>query len=240
MKKNVIILTHGWTGSSVFTALIAQAGYWYGEKTFQKVDYDTHENLELIQLNKKMLQELEFEGDHEHEFSHDEIIRLEKKAEKLDFSPYREFVERCDQNQPWIWKDPRLTWTIRIWAKMLNLENIAFIILTRDDEQAWISSNLRRHIQSRRFTSAYNKGITDSLKEFLRLHQIEYVELEFEDLLLRPEVTIGELNKYLGISLTMEDVKKVYNGPLYRKSKGFKDKVKAMAIYLKNYRERYR
>ena len=240
MRKNVIILTHGWTGSSVFTALIAKAGYWYGKDTFQKIDYNTYENLELIELNKRMLEELGFGGDHEHEFDPQEVIRLEQQSANIDLSPYREFVARCNQNSPWIWKDPRLTWTIRVWAKMLELEDVAFIILTRDDEQAWISSNLRRHIQSRRFTHAYNHGITDSLKQFLGQVNKNFVELEFEDLLLRPEDTIADITRHLGTVLTKEDLTNTYNGQLYRKSNGLKDKLKATAIYLKNYNQRYR
>lgn len=240
MRKNVIILTHGWTGSSVFTALIAKAGYWYGNDTFQKIDYNTFENLELIELNKRMLGELGYGGDHEHEFDPEEVIRLAERSADIDLSPYADFVTRCGENSPWIWKDPRLTWTIRVWAKLLKLEDVAFIILTRDDEQAWISSNLRRHIQSRRFTHAYNHGITDSLKQFLTHAGKDFVELEFEDLLLRPEATIADINSHLGIALTEADLRSVYKGQLHRKSNGLKNKLKATAIYLKNYGQRYR
>lgn len=240
MRKNVIILTHGWTGSSVFTALIARAGYWYGEDTFQKIDYNTYENLELIELNKRMLRELGFGSDHEHEFDADEILRLAENSKSIELSPYREFVTRCNENSPWIWKDPRLTWTIRVWASLLDLENVAFIILTRDDEQAWISSNLRRHIQSRRFTHAYNHGITDSLKHFLSQANKDFLELEFEDLLLRPENTIVDINQHLGTQLALADLTNIYNKRLYRKSNGLREKIKATAIYLKNYGQRYR
>ncbi|MCB1667822.1 MAG: hypothetical protein R3E73_03925 [Porticoccaceae bacterium] len=240
MKKNVIILTHGWTGSSVFSALIGKAGYWKGDNTHKKPDYDTHENKELIQLNERLMSELGFTGDHEHEFDLATIQNLAKRAENIDLSPYQEFVDKCEQNKPWIWKDPRLTWTIRVWAKLLDLKNIAFVILTRDDEQAWISCNLRRHIQSKRFTKAYNHGITSSLQKFLDENQCGFVKYEFEDLLLTPDKTIEELNGFLDINLTMEDLTSVYRYPLYKKSRNWKDKLEATAIYLKNYKERYR
>ena len=240
MKKNVIILTHGWTGSSVFSALIGKAGYWKGDNTHKKPDQDTHENKELIQLNERLMSELGFTGDHEHEFDLATIQNLAKRAENIDLSPYQEFVDKCEQNKPWIWKDPRLTWTIRVWAKLLDLKNIAFVILTRDDEQAWISCNLRRHIQSKRFTKAYNHGITSSLQKFLDENQCGFVKYEFEDLLLTPDKTIEELNGFLDINLTMEDLTSVYRYPLYKKSRNWKDKLEATAIYLKNYKERYR
>ena len=120
MKKNVIILTHGWTGSSVFSALIGKAGYWKGDNTHKKPDYDTHENKELIQLNNRLMEELGFEGDHEHEFSLETIENMAKRAEGIDLSPYQAFVDKCEQNKPWIWKDPRLTASLRRCSDIAN------------------------------------------------------------------------------------------------------------------------
>ena len=239
MKKNVIILTHGWTGSSVFSALIGKAGYWKGDNTHKKPDYDTHENKELIQLNERLMSELGFTGDHEHEFDLATIQNLAKRAENIDLSPYQEFVDKCEQNKPWIWKDPRLVLTIRIWAKLLPLDEIAFIILTRDNEQSWITANLRRHIESPAFTRHYNAAITDGLKKFLSENHQNYIEFMFEDLQLTPEKTIVKINDFLGTQLTMDNVRSVYKFPLYKKTKGLKEKLLAWLIYLKNYRQRY-
>ncbi|GJL76094.1 sulfotransferase [Nitrosomonas sp.] len=240
MNKNVIILTHGWTGSSAFAALLGKAGYWHGDNTFKKPDYDTYENIKLVELNDQLLNKLNYAGDREHEIISSETLDdLARKAATLDLTPYREFLENCQQHKPWIWKDPRLALTIRIWAKLLPLEEVAFIILTRDSEQAWITSNLRRHIQSYAFTQHYNVAITGSLKKFLRENNQDYIEFEFEDLQLAPEDTITKLNKFLNIQLTMDDLRSVYKFPLYKKSKGLKDKLLAWLIYLKNYRYRY-
>lgn len=240
MKKNVIILTHGWTGSSVFTALLGEAGYWYGSDTFKKPDYDTYENFELIELNKRLLSELNYTGNREHEIiSLQTLEELAQRAASIDLSPYREFIENCQQNKPWIWKDPRLVLTIRIWAKLLPLDEIAFIILTRDNEQSWITANLRRHIESPAFTRHYNAAITDGLKKFLSENHQDYIEFMFEDLQLTPEKTIAKINDFLGTQLTMDNVRSVYKFPLYKKTKGLKEKLLAWLIYLKNYRQRY-
>jgi hypothetical protein len=239
MKKNVVILTHGWTGSSAFTALVSQADYWSGDETFEKVDYNTYENVELVDLNNRMLDELKFEGDREHEIVALDVLEdLERKADDIDLTPYKEFVERCQTNKPWIWKDPRLTWTIRIWARFLPMEDTSFIILTRDEQQAWITSNLRRHIQSRSFTKNYNNAVTGTLKQFLKKNNKDFVEFKFEDLQLTPEKTIERLNAFLKIELTMDNLKAIYKLPLHKKSKGTKDYFKALAIYLKNYKYR--
>ena len=237
-RNNVIILTHGWTGSSVFSALFGRAGYWLGAETVQKNDYNTFENSALVDLNRRLIETLGNDLDHEHRFSDADVATIAERAKNVDLTPYRDFVAHCSSQGPWIWKDPRLTWTIRIWAQVLDMERTSFLILTRDAQQAWISANMRRHVQSMKFTRDYKNGITASNIRFLKDAGKPYLELSFEDLLLTPEPTLQRMNEFYGLALTMDDLTTVCKEPLYRKSRGFKDLVLASLIYVKNYRER--
>lgn len=54
--NSIIILTHGWTGSSVFSGLLGRAGYWLGEATAKKSDYDTFENAGSVRLNQRWME----------------------------------------------------------------------------------------------------------------------------------------------------------------------------------------
>ena len=238
-RPNVIILTHGWTGSSVFAGLLGKgAGYWNGEGTVVKSDYDTFENDELVFLNNQLLEQLGFKDNHEFIFDHEQIVAMAERFDELDTAPYEDFLRRCNEHQPWVWKDPRLTWTIRIWARLMDLSSVRFLILTRDRDQAWITANQRRHIQSRAFTNAYNDGITESLKRFTQSVDKAFIEIQYEDLLLQPEATIERMNEFLGLDMTMEHLAMVHKGQLYRKTKGWKDRAEAAAIYFKNYAQR--
>ena len=111
-------------------------------------------------------------------------------------------------------------------------------MLTRDDLQAWISTNYRRHIQSLRFTREYNHSVTRSNVSFLREHNLPFLQKSFEDLLLEPEKTLNDLNAFFGLELALNDLQSVCRDPLYRKSRGLKDLALATLIYVKNYRER--
>jgi hypothetical protein len=236
--KNVVILTHGWSGSSLFASLLGRAGHSTGNDTVKKPDYDTFENAELVALNRRLLETLAPEINHEHRFEHEDVELIAERSRTLDLEPYRDFVTRCAASGPWLWKDPRLTWTIRVWAKVLPLDEIAFFILTRDDLQAWISSNERRHIQSMRFTRRYNHGITESNRRFLADRHLSCITLSFEDLMLQPESALARMNEFFGIGLTLGDLCSVCNMPLGRKSRDWKALLHATAIYLKNYAER--
>lgn len=238
MKKNIIVLTHGWTGSSVYAALFGCAGYWLGSETVRKSDYDTFENSDLVASNKDLLRTLASDIDHEHRFEFEDVSRIERASDALDLKPYRDFVARSSAHTPWLWKDPRLTWTIRVWAKVLDFEKTAFLVLTRDDLQGWISANQRRHIQSMRFTRDYQKNITQSNVRFLEDRRLPFLQLSFEDLLLEPDKTLGRINEFFGLELSLSDLQRVCRAPLYRKSRGWKDFVLAALIYAKNFRER--
>lgn len=236
--QNVIVLTHGWTGSSVFAALAGAAGGWLGDATKLKPDYDTFENAELVDLNQQLLRRLAPGLNHEHSFDRESITRIVLRARQADLSDCKAFVDRCNAQAPWVWKDPRLTWTVRVWAPLLDLTQVRFLILTREPLQAWISANQRRHVQSYGFTARYNGEITASNLHFVESTGSPYLCLSFEDLLLRPEATLEALNGLFGSHLSKADLRSVCKLPLGRRSRGARDLALALLIYLRNYRER--
>lgn len=237
-SRNVVILTHGWTGSSVFAALMGRAGCWLGSETVVKTDYDTFENADLVAWNRRLLAMFAPQLDHEHHFEPADVTRIERAAESLDLQPLREFVARCQAHGSFVWKDPRLTWTIRIWARVLDLERTDFLVLTREDLQAWISANARRHVQSWSYTRKYNHGITESNSVFVRSLGRPVVRMSFEDLLLEPEDTLARLNTRFGLAICLSDLMHVCREPLYRRSRGWLDLLQSTGIYVKNFGER--
>lgn len=240
MRHNVIILTEGLAGSSVLAGLFGQAGYWAGNSTFKKSDYDTNENQELIDLNRRLFNEVGYHGKYEMVYPETIAEQIRELIPKLDTSPYREFINRCNQHKPWVWKDPRLTLTIRLWSHLLDLSQIRFIVLSRDPEQAWISATLRRQIQTRDYSRRYSQQVRKSISESLKELNQPFLDLIYEDLLLNPEKTLQRLSDFLEIKFTIDQLKQVYRGPLYHKQRGWRDLVLAYLIYFKNYSERYR
>jgi hypothetical protein len=232
-RRNLIVLTCGLSGSSVYTALLSQAGYWCGDRTMVKPDYDTHENAQLVELNEELLRQLAPGLQYQHEFDHRAVLEIARRAGEHHLAPLREFVSSCGRHGPWLWKDPRLTWTIRVWARVLDRDSVDFLVITRDTVQAWITANLRRHVQSLAYTRHYNDGILHANLEFIDRGPVLLVS--FEDLLLRPPETLARLNQHLGLHLTLEQLKAVCKLPLYRRSRGWRDGIEAGLIYLKNY-----
>lgn len=233
--NNIIILTHGWTGSSVFAGLLGRAGCWLGEQTAKKTDYDTFENNELVALNQRWLQAAAPGLRYEHHFDAADLGCFVPWTGGEELHRAQAFITRCQQHQPWLWKDPRLTWTIRMWAPLLDLTRVDFLVLTRDPAQAWISANLRRHIQSWRFTRDYGEGITRANLAFVASTGRPHLALSFEDLLLQPEPTLARMNQVFGTQLGLADLQAVCKEPLYQRTRGWADALKAALIYAKNH-----
>jgi hypothetical protein len=237
--RNVIILTSGLSGSSVLTGLIARAGLWTGDATYQKQDYNTFENRELIDLNLRLFQAAGYKGNYLLEFPPEVIRNIAALSGQIDDSPFREFLAKCGRHAPWIWKDPRLWLTIRFWRYLLDMEDCRFIVLTRGLMQSWISSLLRRQITTYRYAKRYETQIQESAIQFLRHNHQPYLHLTYEALIIQPVETIDKLNHYLDTNLTIEDLKTVYHRPLYKNPRSsLMRHTKAMLIYLKNYSER--
>lgn len=239
-SRNVIILTTGLAGSSVLSGLLSRAGLWLGEETFSKQDYRTFENLELIRLNQRLFSEVGYDGHYEMVYRPEDVALIERRSAEIDSSPYEAFLQECARHSPWLWKDPRLWLTMSFWARYLDMDNTDFVVLTREPMQSWISSTIRRQIQTPSYCRRYIADIRNTILRFLEVQEKPCLELVYEDLLVSPEATIGRLNQYLGTTLTVDDLKAVYAGELGRRQRGLPDMARAWMIYLYNYRHRYR
>ncbi len=237
-RPNVIILTSGITGSSVLSGFLARSGYWAGDTTHKK-EYDTFENAELVQLNLRIFQQAGYTGSHLTEFSTEAIARIASLRVPGDDFPYREFLRKCSEHGPWVWKDPRLWLTMYFWKNFLNLDECRFILLTRNLVQGWVSGTLRRDIRSYESYKHYETAIKNSILSFLNGNRLRYVHVTYENLVARPEETIVNLNRHLDANLVVADLAGIYQGHLHRcPRKSAVDCAKAALIYLKNRSER--
>jgi hypothetical protein len=240
MKHNVVILTAGLTGSSVVAGLLKQVGYWVGDATAKKPEYDTFENAALVGLNDRLLEAVGHDERFDRVFRRGQIEDVNRAAAGVDLAPYRHFIAACAQHEPWAWKDPRLWLTIRVWAPLLDRERMRIVLVSRQHSQAWISHILRRQIQTPGYCRDYMEGVRASLLAFIEEYKLPYIEIVYEDILLKPEQMVKKLGNFLETDIAMTDLHKFYRGQLYRRKHGVGDFMRAVLIYIKNYPRRLR
>jgi hypothetical protein len=239
-RKNVIILTSGLTGSSVVTGVLKDAGFWVGPETARKPGYDTFENCDLIALNERLVEEAGYPVPSDQLLRSEQTDDLVKRLGGINPESYQQFVRECDLHSPWVWKDPRLRLTMPFWVRLLDPDRINILIIDRECPQAWVSHILRRHIQTPRYYEKYVDGVQSSLLHFVKEFRLNYMEIVYENLLLEPEQTLQELNNFIGTEISMQNLHRIYHGPLYRRGHGTVDYLHAALIYLKNYASRSR
>jgi hypothetical protein len=191
-------------------------------------------------LDKQLLKEAGYHGDYTKEFSLQGIQSVSSLRLDGRTAPYADFLRKCNEHRPWIWKDPRLWLTIRYWKALLDLDDCRFIHLTRNQFQAWVGQTLRRNVWTYQYFKNYDNNIRRSIVDFLNENQLPCLHLCYEDLILDPATVVGKMNSFLNTRLTVEDLAAVYNKPLYKKPRSRWDLLVALAIYVKNYRERLR
>jgi len=240
---NVFVLTTGLSGSSVLTGLIAQAGFWPGESTEFKSNatghYETYENSRFVALNDRLVELSGIEFDSKSWYQAELRQQFSDLHKTIDLTDYKAFIEESARHQPWVLKDPKLWVTLDFWLALFKDQNLHCVIATRSTSSLWLSQTNKRII----YDYAYLKNAEIRSYEILleRLHKakISFTPIRYEDLLESPEQNLSRLNNDIGISLTLKNWRKVYRPP--KKSRSIiLTWLKAVMIYLKNYRERIR
>ncbi len=244
VRHNIVVLTSGLSGSSVITALIARAGYSTGESTYHKPDYDTCENERLVSLNERLLEFADYGNKYSERVLGEKLELIKSLASntscELDLAPYRGFVDSLRNQQPWLWKDPRLWATFPFWLHLLENQPIKLVFVDRSMPQRWISEILRRNIQSYAYLKDYNKQIKSIILDIAEKNHLPLFEMEFDELILKPAHSIEKLNQFLGSSLEVSDLHQIYHLPLNTRPRGWRDFALALLIYIKNYSNRLR
>ena len=216
MKANVIILTGGLSGSSVLCGLIAQKGYWLGEDT-KKIGYQTFENSQLIELNIDLLHKSGYSWDDTMDIPPPSVEKLQQLADAVDNDKYQGFIQNCNIHNPWLWKDPRLCYTIFFWGQFFDLKKCKFILMHRNPKQSWIGIVLRGKTPiAYKNMQTVEQNCIDHARLFLKQNHLDFLDITFEDLMLHPDKSIARINEYLGIYLTVNDLDRIYKGKLYK------------------------
>lgn len=232
MQSNVVVFTTGSSGSSVLAGLIATQGYWLGYET-KKLNFDTYENAELVDLNMIILKETGLKKRDCNDLPAPSIKKIEGLVNKIDLKPFYNFLKKCERNQPWLWKDPRLAFTIHFWDQIANFSKTRFIYVYRDPLQSYAGLILSRKVpMSFKEQNLINNNYQKNAKIFFDKYHINPHKILFEDFILHPEKTIDKLNMYLNTKLSVEDFKSIYKGQLYKKRYSVFDCVFSIFKYL--------
>jgi len=205
--KNIVILGPGRTGSSLLAGLIAKDRYYINQDAIATRDGypdGDYENPDLVELDKAIFFESGY-GHHKIRFDRSvDIQKMAAWAEKCAPEKYKKFVEKCEQHKPWLWKDPRLCYTIYFWKSFIDLKDIKLIFITRDHDQIFRSYTKYKVF----FTKAdvykkYDEQVA-AVENLIQQENLDVLRIHY-DALKNKDALIKKLNTYLGTEILPSD-----------------------------------
>ena len=217
MPKNVLIVGVARSGTSMTSSIFTKKGYFVTEDestdlrpadAFNPGGY--WESEMLIQENAKLFSTIGFP--HDNTWMYDPIAA--DQADAIASIPatdrHREFVTLYDKNSPWVWKDPRLCYTLGFWWPLLNPDTTGVILLKRHPEAIYRSFV---RVKWRDPTENHKKETYERIRQHIEHAEkvikqlnIPHVVVQYEDFKNNPATVIADLNRLLDLDLRLQDL----------------------------------
>jgi hypothetical protein len=217
MPKNVIIVGPPRSGTSLTAAVFARRGYYVGEIESTAIrdgddnnPYGYFEADRLIERNVDLLRRAGFAFHNSWKYGPvaDEV------PQRLACMPpsqgEHDFVAHYASRQPWMWKDPRLCLTLPVWAKAVNPDNTAILVVHRAADEI-LRSFLRMgwcedRGESRRQAETTIRLHADCAERFARESGIPSLSVDYARYLQDAAGVASEIGALCGLPLTAEDL----------------------------------
>lgn len=207
--KNIIILTTGRSGSSVLAGLLAGGDrYWVDKASIPKrkgYPFGDFENPELIRLNKLLYTHLDYPNPALHCLKGGTVAVDDLKAlwHRADSGPFRRFVSTCEQNRPWLWKDPRLAYTIFYWSNLIDIEQTQFVQIARDRHEIFLSLSKSGIKYTKKEVYRFAEMKEGIIAAFFSENRISVLRIDYQDLWNRSALN-AKIGPVLGFQVTQQ------------------------------------
>lgn len=219
MKKNVLILGMARSGTSLAASIFANQGYFVADTNSDKLqtadEYNPSgywESSQLMGYNKEILAATGFE--HDNTWFHESITS--KQIDRIkNLNPTKDhvsFVQKFNKHSPWLWKDPRLCYTLEYWWPLLKHTNTRVLHVTRSSDEIYksflrVSKDWHTSISMDEETIKNRiKEHVDSAKKILLENNIPHVSFNYSDYTSKPDEITGKLNHFFNINLSSSDL----------------------------------
>lgn len=146
MPKNVLVVGAPRSGTSMTALMFARQGYFVTEDEDRDLQEPNEFNPNgyweadsIKKSNAQILHRAGFEFDNTWMFDPIEKHHTEAIFELTPSDADKQLIEQFEKKSPWIWKDPRLCYTLAYWWPILNHENTRVLLLKRDPDEVYQS-----------------------------------------------------------------------------------------------------
>lgn len=215
--KNVLVVGVPRSGTSMLAGLFVGKGYFAAEPgsgEFREADHANPagywEASSLIAHNVEAFHAVGFR--HHNTWLY-EAISPAQAAMLRDLEPlgiHASFVERYEAHRPWVWKDPRLCYTLPYWWRLVDHTTTRVVMIVRDPEailRSWVRLGWREGTPEARVdVMARIEGHLQAARAAVRMLGIPCIEVHYQDFASAPETTAAKLSDFLDVDLAPSDL----------------------------------
>ena len=217
MAKNILIVGMPRSGTSMATAIFSRRGYFVAEDESTELREGDFYNPsgyfeaeQLIALNDSILSRAGFEPDNTwlfrqiQESEADNVFSVRVESADLDF------LANYNEHSPWIWKDPRLCYTLAYWWPRMDQSSTRVVLLTRSTAQIY-NSFLRLGwcngtAQAKADVEERVRDHIDFARKTIAHFDIPHLEIDYSLFQSEPDVAANKLAAIAETELTPEDL----------------------------------
>lgn len=217
MAFNAIIVGMPRSGTSMTAAIFARAGYHVTEdesvRLRQADEYNPGgywEAEQLIQANAAAFRAAGFAHDNTWLYEAISLEQAERISELDRMDAHQQLVTEFNRHQPWVWKDPRLCYTLGYWWPLVDQSNTRVLLLKRDPAQIY-NSFLRVKWrqpgqQSRQDVYARIEAHMKAAEAAIARYDIPHITVAYNEFADNPDLTARRLSELFDVRLTGRDL----------------------------------
>ena len=217
MTKNAIIVGMPRSGTSLISSIFSRRGFFVADDEAKNLrDGDSFnpsgyfESEGLIDANTNVLARAGFE--HHNTWMFDGISDGQAAAidnlERLEND--RQFLAEFDDRLPWMWKDPRLCYTLSYWWPMIDASNTRVVLVRRNPDQIWKSFlRLGWRDESEENRQEVNGRIEHHLsaaENAIDKYDIPFIEIDYDEFSTNIESVVEKINRGFNLNLEVVDL----------------------------------
>lgn len=225
MPKNVLVVGMPRSGTSMAANIFAIKGYFVAKEAEELRPGDEFnpagywEANSLIEANVEVFQAA---GYTQHNTWMFEPISEQQAARIADIErlpKHRELVESYNANAPWVWKDPRLCYTLGYWWPLLDPATTAVVLLTRNADhifQSFLRVGWRKDAAERDEVAQRVRAHIAAADHAITRFAIPHLKIDYDEFAKHPDETARWLTELCGTEIHAADL--AFDGKLNHSS----------------------
>lgn len=217
MPRNIIVVGTPRSGTSLAASIFANLGHFVADDEAAQLRDPDHFNPggyfeaePLIEANVSLFRRVGYEHHNTWIFDPIGADQASRIASLPVAAEHRELVARFEAQRPWVWKDPRLCYTLGYWWPLVDPDRTAVLLVRRDPEETfksfarigWRESNEAGRKETYRRMADHIAAAEEALLSL----DIPFVEINYADYRRSPERVAAVLSKLSGIDVGVDDL----------------------------------